>query len=108
MTCAKTVVRATAVLRGPLGTPVVFTGENRCRNPQEVCPREPGEGYAKCASICDQVGHAELDLVNQITGRDDDYFSLKGSSVVITGHTYVCRECQEALYDAGVKWIGVV
>jgi len=38
----------------------VFYGENLCDEPQPVCPREVGEGYAKCRDVCrQQAGHAE-------------------------------------------------
>jgi deoxycytidylate deaminase len=78
-------------------------GVNYCRNPQEVCPREPGEGYEKCKSICDQVGHAEEDALAQAkaTGME-----LRGAVAEISGHEYACSDCQRQLYDAGIKWIG--
>jgi deoxycytidylate deaminase len=31
--------------------------------------------------------------------------STEGAFAVIYGHTYVCRDCQRALTDAGVKWL---
>lgn len=38
----------------------MFFGENLCEEPQTVCPREVGDGYAKCSSVCRQrAGHAE-------------------------------------------------
>lgn len=75
------------------------TGTNNCRNPQEVCPRQPGEGYEKCKTICDQVGHAE-----QVAADAAEHlgYSLVGAEAVVFGHSYACRECQERLFGAGV------
>jgi hypothetical protein len=92
MTCAKTRVRVT--LTHPDGRS--WTGENRCRNPQAVCPRLPGEGYDKCRTVCDQVGHAERDAL-QLAGEH-----AHGCTASLDGHTYYCMECQHALFAAGV------
>lgn len=92
MTCAKVRVRAT--LTHPDGRS--WTGENRCRNPQAVCPRLPGEGYEKCRTICDQVGHAELDAL-ALAGEH-----ARGCTASLEGHTYYCMQCQHAFFAAGV------
>jgi len=93
MTCAKT--RVQCMIITPEGDQ--FIGENACRNPQETCPREPGEGYEKCISICRQLdGHAEIQALAS-AGRN-----AEGASAVLTGHTYACQKCQEALFGAGI------
>ena len=81
-----------------------FYGSNACLNPQKACPRQPGEGYEKCKSICNQLGHAEeMALWNaQSNGAE-----LAGAHAIVTGHTYACRDCQESLYEAGISWISV-
>ncbi len=56
MSCAKK--RVQCVLIAEDGE--VFVGENWCNNPQQTCPREPGEGYDKCTHICKQNAHAEI------------------------------------------------
>ncbi len=90
--CAKTVVKCTLVTKD--GKHIV--GTNWCRNAQKSCPRYVGEGYEKCKSICDQVGHAEqVALAN--AGKE-----AKGAHAYLEGHTYACKECQEALFGAGV------
>lgn len=81
---------------------VSYLGQNWCANPQLVCPREPGEDYTKCKTICQQAGHAELDAL-KIAGANANQ-----STAEVHGHSYVCRECQEALYGAGVKSISVL
>ena len=79
----------------------VYQGENWCANPQKVCPRELGEDYTKCKTICQQEGHAEL-VALRLTGD-----AAKGATAHLIGHTYACQECQEALFGAGVKYLRV-
>jgi hypothetical protein len=77
----------------------VYIGVNLCRNPQEVCPREPGEGYEKCHTICETLGHAE-DLAIQAAGTD-----AEGAHMTI-GHHRVCDRCREVMLEAGVlSWV---
>lgn len=90
--CAKATVRCTLVF--PDGRQVV--GTNACANPQDICPRLPGEGYEKCATVCDQRGHAEIQALAAAGG------SATGARAYVEGHTYACRECQESLFAAGV------
>jgi deoxycytidylate deaminase len=96
MTCAKQVVRA--VLTGRSGK--VYVGENLCGMPQTTCPRLPGEGYAKCKSICMQPRHAEIDAL--LRAGDD----AEGGSIVVH-YTRVCDDCMRALDAAGVAEVRV-
>lgn len=82
-----------------------YFGSNSCDNPQLVCPRLPGEGYDKCVSICRQESHAEVDALKLALEHCAD---LRGASAVIVGHTYSCKNCQEALYKAGIEWISCI
>lgn len=95
--CAKT--RVFCFIESPLGRR--FVGENWCANPQPVCPREPGEDYTKCTTVCQQEGHAEVVAV-RLAGP-----FAKGATATLHGHTYACMNCQHALFDAGVRWLGV-
>lgn len=95
--CAKTTVTCTLIACDGRH----YIGTNYCKNAQSVCPRAPGEGYEKCVSICNQAGHAEIVAL----GRAGQ--SAKGARAYVLGHTYACRECQEALYAAGVISISV-
>lgn len=81
-----------------------YTGMNICRNPQENCPRLDNEGYEKCKTICQQVGHAEIVA---LTMAQSHWASLKGATAVIRGIGYSCRNCQEELYSAGIKYITI-
>ena len=80
----------------------VFVGENWCANPQPVCPRGPGEDYTKCATVCQQEGHAEAVAV-RLAGDE-----ANGATAMLRGHTYACRACQEAMFGAGIRWFGVI
>ncbi|MEN9316084.1 MAG: hypothetical protein RIS35_2477 [Pseudomonadota bacterium] len=93
MTCAKK--RVVVYLYSKDGR--VFVGENDCANPQPVCPREPGEGYDKCRTICRQTGHAETNALHQAGD------AARGATALLVGHHHYCRECQRALFDAGVS-----
>lgn len=98
MSCVKKHV--TCVLVAENGSWIV--GTNFCRNPQDVCPREPWEGYDKCSTICRQVGHAEEIALMDAGDR------AKGARAYILGIGHVCRNCQEKLFAAGVKSFSVV
>lgn len=98
MTCAKTVVRCVLVLRDGR----IFHGQNWCENPQDHCPRLPGEGYAKCGEICRQVGHAEIVAMEKARAAGGD---LTDATAIVKGHYRVCKECAQALRDAGVSRI---
>lgn len=78
-----------------------FAGANLCEEPRSVCPREPGEGYEKCQTVCRQIGHAETVALKR-AGKN-----AVGATAWVYGHTHACRDCQEALYGAGVILIGV-
>lgn len=92
MTCAKLVVTCTIIT--PDGYRAV--GRNDCANPQPVCPREPGEGYEKCVTVCKQAGHAEVVALRQLG------ILSYGSHAYVEGHDHACRECQKALFGAGI------
>ena len=95
--CAKQVVKCTII--SPDGE--LFIGENFCKTPQEVCPRLDGEGYEKCISICNQVGHAEIEALKLAGDK------ARGGTAIIHGHTYSCRSCQEALFAAGIEALSI-
>lgn len=94
MTCAKKRVFCTIkTISGKR-----FYGENLCDNPQAICPREPGEDYAKCESICQQRGHAEIQAIR--AAGDEN---LTGAHAILSGIHRCCTDCSNALRDAGFK-----
>jgi hypothetical protein len=95
--CAKARVFCTLIAAD--GTAVV--GENWCANPQAACPREPGEDYTKCVTVCQQEGHAEV-VALRLAGAN-----AKGATAKLRGHTYACMACQHALFGAGVVSFGL-
>lgn len=95
--CAKATIRCTLVTTD--GDHII--GENWCLNPQDTCPREPGDGYEKCKTICRQLGHAE-EMAVRLAGE-----RAVGSKAYLEGHTYACMDCQHALFGAGVSSLSV-
>ena len=93
MTCAKKRVICTIITTS--GHQI--TGENSCIKPQKTCPRLPGEGYAKCWSICQQPGHAEEMALVRMRG-----LSMKPAIVHLNGIDRVCERCKKALREVGV------
>jgi len=95
MSCAKK--RVTCIIVSPSGKH--YVGENSCRNSQTKCPREPGEDYAKCITICQQAGHAEMMAID-LAGSD-----ATNAIVYLIGHDHYCRNCQIDLFNAGVQYL---
>lgn len=79
----------------------MFVGENWCANPQPVCPRMPGDDYTKCATVCQQEGHAEVVAV-RLAGE-----KARGATASLRGHTYACMACQHVMFGAGVVSFGL-
>jgi deoxycytidylate deaminase len=90
--CAKR--RTQAILTGRSGA--IYIAENSCLNPQPVCPRLPGEGYEKCKTVCQQVEHAEIQV---LAAAGDD---AREGAMTVT-HWYACPRCEAACGAAGVK-----
>lgn len=101
MTCAKRTVYCAIYF--PDG--FVISASNACDNPQPVCPRLPGEGYAKCESICMQDGHAEIQALRRARRLGLD---LNGAWVYVIGHDYACADCCLQLKAAGVRSITIL
>ena len=93
MSCAKKRVQCVLIAKDG----EVFIGENWCNEPQSECPRLPGEGYEKCKSICRQHSHAEVEAI-ELAGR-----KTRGAVAYLINHHHYCRDCQIALFDAGVS-----
>lgn len=101
MTCAKRHV--TCTIRTLDGE--IVTGTNECRYPQTSCPREAGEGYLKCLTICGQHAHAEIMATADAVAAG---FKLEGATAVISGHNYACAICCDVLHTNGITDIQFV
>jgi pyrimidine deaminase RibD-like protein len=78
-------------------------GENDCANPQQTCPRLPGEDYTKCRTICQQAGHAEtVALKKALEWTERAGASLVGARAHLRGHHWICEPCGRALQEAGI------
>lgn len=89
MTCAK--VRVFACFLTEDGS--TYTGSNDVLAPQLVCPRDPGDDYTKCVSICRQPGHAEVVAITK---------AINNGSPIRKGRMYVfgntpCVGCRELM-----------
>lgn len=100
--CAKRRVSCAIAIHG---CNVIFEGENDCANPQPTCPREPGEGYEKCRSICQQGEHAEI---KALAAAQAAGWNVRGAIAYLHGHYYVCEPCGQALLDAGIAQLHIV
>ena len=77
-----------------------WLGTNSCKNPQKECPRYDalsGFAYEKCKNVCKQTGHAEVNAL-LAAGKN-----AKGGDLYLIGHTYICKNCKEAMDKAGIK-----
>lgn len=92
--CAKRRVFATLVTTDNR----TFSAENLCMNPQAVCPRLPGEGYAKCRDVCQSIGHAEALALDEAYAADAD----PHGGTVFVSHHYACGPCTAQMDAAGV------
>lgn len=98
MTCAKIKVACAIVSKDGQ----VFMGRNDCDNPQKICPRDAGEGYEKCTSICQQQGHAEIMALKAAGSK------AQGGRAYLWGHNSYCHACQLALFSAGIKSLSLI
>jgi len=103
MKCAKHTTKCVIVTRDGKS----FNGENYCLVPQDKCPRELGEAYEKCKTICFQIGHAEeVALMKALESGAD----LDGARAII-GHDRICDNCRELLTRNGItdyKFTGMI
>lgn len=81
-------------------------GENSCENPQPTCPREPGEDYLKCVTICRQKGHAEVMALEDLRARKIDP-RKEPVHAEIRGHHHACRSCCDFLWYAGIRTLTI-
>ena len=99
--CAKKEVTAVLITKDG-GDPSFFIARNLCSNGQEVCPREEGEDYTKCKTICKQEGHAEVVVLKKAKKR------AINSIIVLMGHDHCCEDCIDAMKKAGVSEVIIV
>ena len=102
--CAKRPVSAVVTFKD--GTIVV--GGNYCTNPQTTCPRQAGEGYEKCYTICGQLGHAEQVAIRLAVREAALGVSKSGTyasqiaSVDVYNHEGPCDACKRMLAVFGI------
>lgn len=71
----------------------------------KICPRVvrgclTGEGYELCRVVCRQKGHGEVMAIRDAQSRGND---LKGASIYLDGHWWVCESCWNEIIKAGIS-----
>ena len=103
--CAKRTVTCRIENIHPSGEVEYVEATNWCANPQSTCPREPGEDYTKCVTICQQRGHAETNAI--MLARTAGIY-IRGGRANVSGHYWICEPCGRALRDAGVESVTII
>ena len=85
-------------------------GYNNINKKVDMCPREildlkSGEGYDLCHSVCKQNSHAEISAINIAKSNK---LNIKGSTLFLSGHTYCCDNCLEAIHREGISKIVII
>ncbi|WPH68528.1 hypothetical protein [Stenotrophomonas phage BUCTxx99] len=98
--CVKRPVSAVVTLKDGR----ILIGGNVCTNPQTKCPRQPGEGYQKCYTVCGQLDHAEqvairLLVREQLPGNVRDHVA----SIDVYNHAGPCDACKRMLGAFGLE-----
>ena len=100
MECLKQVVTATILRDGK----VLVIGKNDISNSEVTeCPRKgmkSGEGYELCTSICGQKGHAEVQAIEKAKELG---INIKGASMAVEGHSYICGNCEKEIMKASIR-----
>lgn len=58
-----------------------------------------GEGWHLCKDICQQPAHAEINAIREANRRGYD---LKGATLFLQGHNYICDDCAKCIEGYGV------
>lgn len=77
---------------------IISVGTNEHKEP---CKREgypTGEGYELC-EYCQYTNHAEYNAVR--------HTDVKGATLLLFGHYYVCEPCKKECRIAGIKKITI-
>jgi pyrimidine deaminase RibD-like protein len=93
--CAKKTV--VAKVRSTTGK--IYYGSNSCVNYVAECPREVGEGYEKCHSVCGQKAHAEVEALKK-AGKE-----AIGGTLTVYGHFRICEDCAIMALNYGIAKI---
>lgn len=99
--CVKQTVKALIVSvsgQSALGSNAINNVVNDCPRVEKGC--KTGEGYELCKSVCNQNEHAEVTAIQNAKKMNID---LKGAKLYLTGHTYFCDNCTNAMREAGIK-----
>ena len=69
----------------------IAVGQNLIYNDKVFeCPRDKGEGYEKCISICNQRGHAETEAIKEGIKLG---LELENANLYLMGNHRICDDC---------------
>lgn len=83
----------------------MFAGTNMIQCHQDECPREVGELYEKCKTVCKQSWHGETSAIDNCLRLGGD---PAGGKMYITGHTICCPGCQGSMKEVGMVYAASV
>ena len=84
---------------------IISRGTNKIKIKVDICPRKrlgysSGTGYEICKSVCGQEGHAEAMAIRDTPKKAEN---LKGASLYLDGHWWICKDCWDKIIKAGIS-----
>ncbi len=83
---------------------IIGRGTNKIKIKVDICPRKllgyrSGTGYEICKTVCGQKGHAEVVAIRNALNKTK---SLKGASLYLDGHWWICKNCWNRIIEVGI------
>jgi hypothetical protein len=95
-----------------------FESSNFCRTPQQTCARTeqgyaPGQGYHLCREVCNQTGHAEVNVINFARLMSPAFWKApEGATMYVdycdpTGKVqpWICAPCAELCESSSIRHV---
>ncbi len=87
---------------------IVGRGANATKKIQkkiDICPKRAagypsGSGYQLCKEICGLEGHAEVMAIRNALQKTKN---LKGASMYLAGHWWICKSCWDEIIKVGIN-----
>lgn len=107
---ARKVLKKSGCIKQPTAAVVVKNGKIIGRGANagkrvKVCPRivhncPTGTGYEYCKKVCKQEGHAEVMAIRDALKKTKN---LKGASLYLEGHWWICKPCWDEIIRVGIS-----
>lgn len=83
---------------------IIGCGTNAIKNKRpDICPimtHGRGTAWNLCKEICGQEGHAEVMAIRDALKRTEE---LKGASLYLDGHWWMCKPCWDEIIRVGIS-----